>query len=224
MKPYIICHMMQSVDGRVDCDMVDKISGDEYYDALNTLNCPTKIEGRYSYQLHCCGFEDFQPSSTKPVWKEAFHIAKKCEGYEVSVDTNGVLKWDKADNENRLCILSEKVSEDYLTYLRNLGISYIATGKRIINLDRAMEILHDEFGVERVAVVGGGKINGGFLKAGLIDELSIMTAPGIDGRSGQPALFDGVDDKEDFQPVKLELDSVSPYPNGVVWTRYKVLK
>ena len=34
MTPYVICHMMQSVDGRIDCDMVDKISGDEY----NTLS------------------------------------------------------------------------------------------------------------------------------------------------------------------------------------------
>lgn len=29
MKPYIVCHMMQSIDGRVACDMVDKISGED---------------------------------------------------------------------------------------------------------------------------------------------------------------------------------------------------
>ena len=28
MKPYIVCHMMQTIDGRVACDMVDKISDD----------------------------------------------------------------------------------------------------------------------------------------------------------------------------------------------------
>lgn len=27
-KPYIVCHMVQSIDGRIDCAMVDKISGD----------------------------------------------------------------------------------------------------------------------------------------------------------------------------------------------------
>ena len=43
-RPYIVCHMMQSVDGRVDCDMVDKISGDEYYDALESLDCPSYVE------------------------------------------------------------------------------------------------------------------------------------------------------------------------------------
>ena len=33
MKPYIVCHMIQSIDGRIACDMVDKIIGDEYYTA-----------------------------------------------------------------------------------------------------------------------------------------------------------------------------------------------
>ncbi len=30
MKPYIITHMMTSVDGRIDCPMVGQLSTDEY--------------------------------------------------------------------------------------------------------------------------------------------------------------------------------------------------
>lgn len=45
-RPYIVCHMVASIDGRIDCSMVDKISGDEYFDALAKLNCPTLLEGR----------------------------------------------------------------------------------------------------------------------------------------------------------------------------------
>ena len=62
-RPYIICHMMQSLDGRVACDMVDKISGDEYYTALEILGCPSHLEGKRSYQIHYCGFEEFKPSA-----------------------------------------------------------------------------------------------------------------------------------------------------------------
>ena len=36
-KPYIVCHMVQSIDGRIDCHMVDKISGDEYYETLGKM-------------------------------------------------------------------------------------------------------------------------------------------------------------------------------------------
>ncbi len=42
MRPYIICHMMSLLDGRIDCDVTEQIeSGDEYYDALNQLCCPS---------------------------------------------------------------------------------------------------------------------------------------------------------------------------------------
>ena len=41
MKPYVICHMVASIDGRIDCSMVDKISGEEYYTALEQLDCPS---------------------------------------------------------------------------------------------------------------------------------------------------------------------------------------
>lgn len=34
MKPYMISHMMTSVDGRIDCPMIGLLSTDEYYVAL----------------------------------------------------------------------------------------------------------------------------------------------------------------------------------------------
>lgn len=45
-RPYIICQIMQSVDGRVAWDMVDKIRGEEYYDALGSLDCPFHVGGK----------------------------------------------------------------------------------------------------------------------------------------------------------------------------------
>lgn len=214
--------MMQSVDGRVACDMVDKISGDEYYDALESLGCHSYVEGKHSYQLHYCGFDEFKPHNKDVVGEEKWHIASHAEGYSISVDTRGVLLWDNTDNTNRLCIVSEQVSVEYLDYLDRKGISYIAVGKHRIDLVRAMEILCEKFDVERLAIVGGGKINGVFLAAGLIDELSTMIAPGIDGRIGQPALFDELQDNEEFMPVNLNLKGIETFPNGVVWIRYDV--
>lgn len=40
-----------------------------------------------------------------------------------------------------------------------------------------MEILHEQFHFERLAILGGGHINGGFLEVGLIDEVSLLVAP-----------------------------------------------
>ena len=51
-RPYIICHMMTSVDGRIDCAMTEHLPGvQEYYDTLDALNAPTRISGRVTAQL-----------------------------------------------------------------------------------------------------------------------------------------------------------------------------
>lgn len=220
MRPYIICHMVASIDGRIDCSMVDKISGDEYYSTLESLDCPTCIEGKVTTEHYHALPGHYQPKNTTPVGKETWHKAIDSEAYQLCPDTLGSLLWDAEHTEPMLILLSEQAPEEYLDYLKELGFSYIVTGQKSIDLNRAMEILNKEFGVERLAVLGGGKINGSFLEAGLIDEISLLLAPGIDGRSGQPALFDGISDSASYKPYSLKLKSVETVGEGVLWIRY----
>ncbi|WP_318630330.1 dihydrofolate reductase family protein [Limosilactobacillus reuteri] len=133
------------------------------------------------------------------------------------VDTKGTLQWGTENGNNfpHLIITSEQVTKDYLD---RQNISWIATGKDQIDLAKAMEILADEFNIDRLAIVGGGKINGGFLEAGLVDEISILI--GADGRTGQPSLFDGR--PESGRPIALQLKDVESYEDGAVWLRYLV--
>lgn len=42
MRPYIISHMMMSVDGRIYCPMVAQISGEEYYTALDSFGTSSR--------------------------------------------------------------------------------------------------------------------------------------------------------------------------------------
>ena len=32
MKPFIVCHMMASLDGRIDCDLLEQLGENESYD------------------------------------------------------------------------------------------------------------------------------------------------------------------------------------------------
>ena len=70
-----------------------------------------------------------------------------------------------------LIVTSEKVSKEYLDYLDRQNISWIACVKEHVDLARATEILAEQFGVERMSIVGGPKINTAFLEAGLLDEI-----------------------------------------------------
>jgi len=226
MKPYIITHMMSTVDGRIDCPMVGCLNTDEYYVALDKLGKCSKLSGRVTTVLESDAVEKAtEGSEGRPIGHEAFHVAEKADEYTIAVDTYGKIQWKKneADGHPLLSIMSEDVSEEYLEALTDQGISWITAGKGCIDLRRAVEILHEQFGVERLAVVGGGHICGGFAKAGLIDEVSVMLAPGIDGRDGQTDMFDGIS-KPDFKPYKLKLDSVERCNADILWIRYKMMK
>lgn len=51
-KPYIICHMMISIDGRIDCAMTSKLPGvDDYYTTLDEINVPTTVSDRVRAEL-----------------------------------------------------------------------------------------------------------------------------------------------------------------------------
>ena len=93
MKPYIICHMMASVDGRIDCAMTEQIdSSNAYYDALEQLDCPTTIEGRVNMQMHFALPEPFVATSSELVGHIAFHKAAEGKpGYDVAIDTHDKL-------------------------------------------------------------------------------------------------------------------------------------
>ncbi len=223
-KPYIICHMMASIDGRIDCDMTEKIeSGDEYYEALDELDLPTTISGRVTAVLHYAQPGIFQAKANTPIGEEKIWKTVETDGYNVVLDTRGTLLWENGlvDDKPLVCIVSETASLEYLDYLREKGVSYIVTGKGRIDLNRAVEILSERFGAKRIGIVGGGKINGSFLDAGLIDEVSLMIAPGIDGRSSQPSVFDGRADGS--EPVKMKRTFFKAYECGTLWMRYQIL-
>jgi len=221
-KPYIICHMMTSVDGRIDCAMTEHLPGvQEYYTTLDSLNAPTRVSGRVTAELEMARPGVFHSKTATPLGKEAFSKAADAPGYEVVADTRGTLLWDGTQEGRPLLILtSEQVSREYLAYLDQNDISWIACGKEHIDLVRACDILAREFGVERMAVVGGGHINAGFLAAGLLDEVSILMGAGIDGRGGMSAVFDGLPMDRPVTP--LTLTGVEQFGTGAVWIRYAV--
>lgn len=221
MRPYIICHMIASVDGRIDCDMTEQIEGgNEYYEALESLECPSMLMGRVTMQMHYALAEPFVAASPEPIGREAQHVARKSGAYCVAIDTLGKLQWgeNEFDGQALVVITSQQCPRAYHDRLTEQGISWIATGGERIDLARAMELLGAEFGVERLAVTGGGHINGAFLEAGLLDEVSFMVAPGIDGRAGMAAVFDGIADSH-RPATNLRLRSLQQM-GDTVWLRY----
>lgn len=223
-KPYIICYMMTSVDGRIDCDMVGQLAGvEDYYPLLDELGLQSAISGKTTARLELAEKGEFAAKDNSPFGKEA--VSKKTDsanGYTIVVDTKGTLLWkhDSEYDKPHILITSKQVSKEYLNYLDEQNISYIVTGDSKIDLAVACEALKETFGIERLGIVGGPAINTAFLDAGLLDEVINLIGAGIDGRASFPPVFNREDDSR-TTPTPLKLVEAKTYNSGAVLIRYK---
>ena len=100
---------------------------------------------------------------------------------------------------------------------------YIFGGERTLDLGRALDILNRELGIKRLEVNGGGVTNGAFLRAGLIDEISLAILPAVDGTKGAPCVFDIGEGNGAAAPLRgMMLESSEVLEGGAVWLRYRV--
>ena len=225
-RPRIICHMASSVDGKIDGDSLRALLGNQEYEVTgDQLNGDAWICGRTTMERHFAEREPFVSTSKKPAGPQPPFVARKADSYAISVDTHGKLRWSGGDldGDHLICVVSEQAPEDYLDYLRENGISYIVAGPSAVDLPQAMDQLGEHFGIRTLLLEGGGHINGGFLEADLVDELSLLLIPGIDGRHDIPAVFDGISPSR-TTAVPLRLKSVDQREGGILWIRYEVVR
>lgn len=157
----------------------------------------------------------------------ATHIGER-KGRQVAValDPQGKLHYgqDHAAGDHVIAVLGEHVSDAYLGELQRDGVSYLFAGPDGRDLSKALGTLTHEFGITTLILQGGGRINGAFLKAGLIDEISILVYPGIDGLAGVSSIFEfaGAPGERPAAEMSLRLIGSETLTGGTVWLRYQV--
>ena len=77
------------------------------------------------------------------------------------------------------------------------------------------------FPIKTILLEGGGHLNGSLLKADLIDELSILHFPVVDGAATSATIFEQGD--KPGPAAQLQLISVEQRTHGVIWLRYKTV-
>jgi riboflavin biosynthesis pyrimidine reductase len=154
--------------------------------------------------------------------REDYRAPGEHDSFAFAIDTSGRLAWESndIDGDHVVALLSERVSDDYLAFLRARGVSYLLAGASDLDLAEALRKIGERFGVRTLMLEGGGRINGAMLRARLIDEVSVLLAPIADGRIGTPALFD-VDDEAGALGA-LTLERVETRADGVLRLVYRV--
>ncbi len=229
-RPYIIYHMTTSIDGKITGKFLKSPESESvinaYYEKHRAFKADGFLCGRVTMQESFTGRES--PNLSKyegQVFDRCDYMANKTSTfYAVAVDTKGKLNWQSGiisdedpgyNNAHIVEILTENVSDAFLGFLRDKGVSYIFAGKETLDLTMAMKKLNSLFGIKTLLLEGGGIVGASFAKENLIDEISLVVSPVCEGKGAQD-LFAGEISENNF-----ELSSCEKLENNGLWLRYK---
>ena len=228
MRPYVICHMVASVDGRTLTSRwrpQDESRRGLFERLHERLGVDAWLVGRITGQEYA-KLDAYPQDTSQTFSREAWFARRDATAWGVVLDAHGKIAWGRADigNDPLIAVLTETVPDAHLAGLRKDGVSYIFAGKGHLDLGLALDILNRDLGIKRLEVNGGGVTNGAFLRAGLIDEISLAIFPAVDGMKGAPSVFDSRDDQAGLaiSVRAMTLESSEILEGGAVWLRYRL--
>lgn len=235
-RPYVFCHMLTSLDGRIigrymetpECDQ----AGEVFYDIAFGKKAHYKhqgwLSGRVTTDDNFTLYREPALEVGAPPVPAGDFIAEKADIYYVSIDPSGRLGWEESTlhyqdtSAHVLEVLTQKAGNDYKAFLRRLGISYVIAGEDGLDYGLLLEKLKTLFGIETLMLGGGGVLNWSFIQAGMCDEVSLVIAAAADGNSESPALFETRGGHATDAPVRFALQNAQVMDGGSLWLRYLV--
>jgi 2,5-diamino-6-(ribosylamino)-4(3H)-pyrimidinone 5'-phosphate reductase len=219
--------MLGSVDGKIKQDIWGLKDHHKYFEEpASKIKADAWLVGRVTMQEFSSKKAPALPAGRITIPKEDFVGVHKAKTFAVVVDPSGKCRWDSnmVSTEHVIEVLTEKVSARYLAHLQAKNVSYIFGGKKELDLDLVVRKLYTLFGIRRLRIDGGGHVNGSFLKAGLIDEFSLVLAPIADGTIGAPTTFEAEKGYGKRKATRFQLKSVKRIFDDFLWIRYEVVK
>lgn len=188
-KPFIFCHMITSIDGKIDgrhkefqersanvLDYYELAFGEKAY-----YHPDGWLSGRATSEAGFTKGKQPELDLGAPVVSEGDFIADQpVSTYYISIDSSGKLGWETNSITYRQTpahiveVLTEKASNAYKHFLREKNISYLIVGQDQIDFRLLFTKLKQEFGIETLMLGGGGVLNWSLIQQGLVDEVSIL--------------------------------------------------
>ena len=140
------------------------------------------------------------------------------------VDGRGRVSWShRGDDETRLVVVAcRDTPPGYLAGLRESEIPYLVAGESRVDLPAMLAKFAEVLGASCVLSEAGGGLNGALLRAGLVDELHVITVPALVGGLGTPSVADGPPLALGESPVPLRTVDVQVGSHGSIWSRYEI--
>lgn len=210
----VISHMYVSIDGKIDGEYMGEhgcdISGEYYDDIIGELGSSMAGGRVTNCMYHANENVDLNKYNNIDVAEGDYIL--KADHYHFCFDRYGKSMWKSKTLQygrfsmQNVAVLSKNVKKEYLAFLRDIGVSYIF----VTSLKEALEKIKNLYGVDNLVLTGGATINGAFHKEGLIDELSIVIAPYIEGNHSEK----GYAELDEFVNHKYIYKSITPLSDG----------
>jgi riboflavin biosynthesis pyrimidine reductase len=219
---HIVCHMMSSLDGRSLTDNWNLDFATQCYeDTAASFKADAWVCGRVTMQEIAHGKDYPRGLATQPVARTDHFAQRDASQYAISIDPKGRVAWKSATalDSHIVEVLAENVHDDYIAHLQSIGASYLFGGRDEIELRHVVDTLERELNIGKLIVEGGGHVAGAFVNAQLVDEVSVLLMPLVDGREAHTSSFEVAMERWK-KPAYLRLQSVEQLDRDVVWLRY----
>jgi 2,5-diamino-6-(ribosylamino)-4(3H)-pyrimidinone 5'-phosphate reductase len=220
MVPRVILHTAVSVDGRTDYFSPDL---GLFYGLIREWQEDATLVGSETF-LHATEAERVDENSHAKAPTPATDDRRPLL---VVPDSRGrVRAWSAVPRMSHwrasVALVSRTTSHEYLDYLRQRSVDIIMAGQERVDFRAALEELSDRYAVRTVRVDSGGTLNGVLLRAGLVDEVSVLVHPALVGGTSSRSLYRAPDLASPDGVIPVSLTSVECREGGVVWLRYAV--
>lgn len=224
MLPRVILHVETSVDGRMDWLKVDM---GLFYELADLWKPDAMLSGSSTMLAAYASQED--PETDEGVLEPPVGEPNDTRQRLVVVDSRGRLRnWNQIRQEpwwrDPVALCSQSTPQSYLVYLQKQHIDYILTGEEQVDLRAALEELNARYGIQVVRVDSGGVLNGALLRAGLVDEVSLLLNPCLVGGTLPRSFYIASDLNAPEGVLQVKLIHVERVQEDVVWLRYQVIQ
>lgn len=216
MRPYVIVHSALSLDGRTDRFMGDM---GLYYEIAAKMEPDATLTGSDTLLM----------ADMSPDGPDLDELLDKPDGLQLLVVTDSqgrVRHWRGLQNQpywgDIVVLCSDRTPDDYLTYLRRVGVETIRTSGEKVDLSYALSELTERFGVRKVRVDSGGALATALLQANLVDELVVMIFPYMVGGTSTKRFYLSPEPDDD-DVLRLEMIRSQRLRGGVQLLRYRIV-